>query len=242
MNALLRLALKGSAIGAVALLTAAAGCSDSDKDDNDGAAGDSTTGGTTNGGSSSNAGDKGTPGGDKGTAGDDGNAGGTSNAGGDATGGVDNGAGGGTDIVFAQGGDANAGGAGTGGPAIARFCNDLTIGPDDEHQEPTTLRLEIGEGADKVTFTATTGECAPADGEACAEIPTGTDVPIQMVDPSAPNLVLDSATATVRSGQNWLFYTDLTDEQEPQPIFNGGALESPVCDDIIYTDIYPEDP
>ena len=110
MNALLRLALKGSAIGAVALLTAAAGCSDSDKDDNDGAAGDSTTGGTTNGGSSSNAGDKGTPGGDKGTAGDDGNAGGTSNAGGDATGGVDNGAGGGTDIVFAQGGDANAGG------------------------------------------------------------------------------------------------------------------------------------
>ena len=233
MNALFKLTLKSSAIGALAFFAITSGCSSS-TDDDSGAGGDSGTTGGTN----STAGKSSTTAGKSGTGGDDAGNGGTpSGTAGAAEGGASNGgaplvgeAGGGPDFPLGMGGD-SAGGAGT-GPAVAKFCNTLTFGGD-----PTTMILEVGEGAAKVTFTAVSGECVPADGEACTEIPLGDDVLVSLFDADDPTSALDSGAANVKAGQDWIFFTDVLDSQ---PIWDGGTITAGSglsCEDITYDDI-----
>jgi hypothetical protein len=233
MNALFKLTLKSSAIGALAFFAIASGCSSS-SDDTPGAGGDSNTTGGTN----SDAGKSSTAGTKSGTGGDDTGTGGAKNGtGGEAEGGASKGgapdieaAGGSPDIPLSMGGE-SAGGAGT-GPAVAKFCNTLTFGGD-----PTTMILQVGEGAAKVTFTAQSGKCVPADGVACKEIPTGDAVLVQMFDADAPDTALDFSPVTIKAGQDWIFYTDV---QDSEPVWDGGTLKADsgvTCEDIKYTDI-----
>jgi len=236
MKALYKLVLRGSVVSALALVTAAVGCSDTNKDDETGAGGEPGKAG-----SSSTAGSSNNPGGAGGdaptTAGTAG-AGGAEGGAGPTEGGAA-GAGGAPvdrpDIVFSAGGD-GAGGA-SDEPAVAKFCNSLTFGTDDNPMD-TTMILEIGEGNDKVTFTALSGTCAPADGAECKPIPLGDAVPVALFDADAPDTALDEGTIKSRGGSNWIFYTDLTEEAEPTPIVGGAPFESPACEDIIFEDVF----
>jgi hypothetical protein len=102
----------------------------------------------------------------------------------------------------------------------------------------TTMVLEVGEGADKVSFTAKTFECAPVDGAACKEIPTGVGVPVTLFDSDDLATPLDSGTITSHSGSSWIFYTDLSKDTDPVPLINGAPIDSPACEDVIYEDVF----
>src|SRR6478609_421920 len=219
MNALLSLTLKGSAIGALMLAVTAVGCS-SDSDDKDGTGG---KGGTSAGGSKSDAGEPSTDkGGDKGTTpGEGGNgAGGSTSSGGDdaGKGGEDTGIGG--EHLTGGGGEPASGGApaiGEGGspsvgtgPAEGKFCNTLSFG-DGTNDEDTTFVLEVGTGADKVTFTAKTGECAPADGLACQVLPEGDAVQIVLRDASDLDTAIETSEAEILAGEDWVFWNAVED-------------------------------
>jgi hypothetical protein len=224
MNAFLKLMLKGSAVSAMALTLAAVGCSDSDKETKPGAGGESgggKAGSATTGGSSSDAGS--TNGGDPGTEG--------------GTGGVAGGAGP-TDGGAAGADVGGAGGAGgAGGVSVARFCNNLTFGTDADPMD-TTLVLEIGTGASKVTLTATTGECGPIDGAACASIPLGPEVPVALFDADDLTMALYEGVIDSADGDNWVFYSDLSAGAEPSPIAAGGVVDDKTCDEYTYDDVY----
>jgi hypothetical protein len=236
MNALFKLTLKSSAIGALAFFAAAAGCSSSSDDDNPGAGGDSSTTGGTNSdaGKSSTAGTSHSGGDNSGTGGA---KNGTAGEGGAGKGGAPDveSVGGSPDIEFGGGGDSagGAGGAGTGtGPAVAKFCNTLTY-----QGASTTMILEVGEGAEKVTFTAAYGECVPADGDACEEIPLGKEVLVQMFDADDPSTALDFGSVKVKEGQDWIFYTEVENDQ---PVWNAGTLKAGSgvsCEDVVWDDI-----
>lgn len=239
MKALFKLVLRGSLVCAIAMATAT-GCGD-DSSDGDGDAGEGNSGGSA-------AGTKNTSG--SANAGEPSNGGSTSNAGAPSDGGTDSGTGG-----TGEGGSATEGGSGPNpfggapseggatydGPAIAKFCNTLTFDPDGAggeggaSAEPTTLRLEIGEGDEMVSFTATTGECVPPDGEACTEIPTGPAILISLFDVDDDAEPLDFGPVEVLESEQWILYTDIANDQ---PIWNGGTLKpSFACEDILYEDI-----
>jgi hypothetical protein len=233
MKALFKLVLRGSLVGAIAMATAT-GCGD-DSSDGDGDGGEGNSGG-------SSAGTQNTSG-SANEAGDTSNGGTTSTAGstGGGEGGTTSEGGAGPDPF---GGAPSEGGATYDGPAVAKFCNTLTFDPDgaggaggagSAPAEPTTLRLEIGEGADMVSFTATTGECVPADGEACTEIPTGPAVLISLFDVDDDAEPLDFAPVEVLESEQWIIYTDV---DGGQPIWNGGTLKPTFeCSAIKYEDI-----
>ena len=226
MKAFLRLVLKGSAVSAFALTLAAVGCSDSDKDNEPGAGGDD--GGGKGGTSSAGSGN------DKGG---EGGAGATTPGGADAGGAAS----GGADAGGADAGGADAGGAGgsDSGLSVAKFCNDLVTG-EEPNEEDTTFILEIGEGADKVTFTAKTGECVPADGDACKSIPIGAEVPVKLFDADAPTVVLDNGVIDSADGDKWIFNTTVSDDAEPAPVVEGNTVKPEfTCEEITYNDVYP---
>jgi hypothetical protein len=228
MNAFLKLMLKGSAASVFALTMAAAGCSDSDKDNENGAGGEDGggKGGTPSAAGSSNGGDATGKGGD-------GGAGATTPGGADA-GGADAG---GADAGGADaGGAGGAGGADAGGTAVAKFCNDLTFGTDDAPMN-TTFILEIGAGDDKVSFTATTGACSPT---ACIAVPVGADIPYALFDSDDPDTEIDGGTLDILDGEVLAFYTDLSAGAEPAPITKASTfdLELAECKDITYADVY----
>jgi hypothetical protein len=216
MNAFFKLMLKGSVVSAMALTMAAVGCSDTDKETTPGAGGESGGGkaGSATGGSTTNGGDPGTDGGTGGVAA---GAGPVDNGGADA------------------GGAGGAGGAN--GVSVARFCNDLTFGTEADPM-PTTLILEIGTGADKVSFTATTGECAPADGAACSSIPLGPNVPVALFDADETSMPLHEGEIDSADGDNWVFFTDLSEDADPSPVANGGVVTDKTCDEYTYADVY----
>lgn len=243
MNALYKLVLKGSLMSAFALVTAAVGCSDTNKDDEPGAGGEAGKAGSSNvAGSTSNPGGAG---GDAPTTAGTAGAGGAEGGAGPTTeGGAAGAAGGGgapaerPDIVFSAGGDGAGGeGGAASDPTVAKFCNSLTFGPEDDQMD-TTMILEIGEGADMVKFTAVSGTCAPADGLECKPIPHGAAVPVALYDADAPDTALDEGTIKSRGGTNWIFYTDLSEDADPSPIVGGAPFESPACEDIIFEDVF----
>jgi hypothetical protein len=241
MNALYKLMLRGSVVSALALLTAAVGCSDTDKEDETGAGGEPAG----KAGSSSTAGSSSNPGGAGGdaptpTAGTAGAGGAEGGAGptGTTEGGAAGAGGAGSDrpeIVFSAGGD-GAGGA-SDVPTVAKFCNSLTFVVDGEEAD-TTMVLEVGEGADKVTFTALSGTCAPADGAECKAIPHGADVPVTLFDADDLDTALDEGFIKSRGGASWIFYTDLTEGASPSPIVGGAPIDSPACEDVIWEDVF----
>jgi hypothetical protein len=241
MNAV-KSSLKLVAVGSLALLIAAVGCSDSGKDDEDGAGGDgnTTAGKSSTAGSSSMGGDKGDGvGGDKGK-GDGGDPTSMPQGGAGAVSSGGQGSGGDAGPIFGEGGaDLGFGGAGE-GPSIAKFCNSMVFDHDSDPETPsldTVMVLKVGQGNDKVEFEAATGECVPVD---CQEIPTGEEVLVELFDKDVPDEALDSATATIGNGKHIIFYTDIADGS---PIWEADALPDPdtvSCADIIYDDVYPQ--
>lgn len=237
MNAVLKFALKGSVLGALAFSVAVSGCSDDGSTDEGGAGGDngggtkSTAGsaGKTTAGSDSKGGDDG---------GGNGGTGGGNDVGGETGGGTapiaGNGAGGGEDDVGGQSAGGNgAGGAGpVAGPAVAKFCNTLTIG-----DKTTTFRLDIGTGDSKVSFEADTFECTPLVNEDCTPIALG-DQPYELFDLAKPEVVVDNGEITnIEDGDEWIFFTATLDNQ---PVLDFKVNEAAlVCKTSDFDDIFP---
>jgi hypothetical protein len=238
MNTLLKLMLKGSVVSAMALTMAAVGCSDSDKEKAPGAGGDDGKGGSnaqagetsksgsTNGGDSSNVGG----GGAKADGGAAGDGGAKSEGGAAGNGGAE------------AGGSAGEGGSGgaSDGNATAKFCNTLEFDPDQDPETdnsvPATLILQVGEGADAVTFTAITGQCVPADGVACKVVPAGPDVLVQLFNATAPTVAVDAAPLEILDGERLLFFSDLDDDNAA--IWNvAAANEGVTCEELTYDDV-----
>lgn len=97
------------------------------------------------------------------------------------------------------------GGSGPTPPATAatgKFCNDITFA-----DQSITLTLEIGTGAKRVVMSAASGTCTPVSGLACKAIPTGTGIPITLLDGSDP---IVTYPVEIADGDNWIFlaYTD----------------------------------
>lgn len=88
----------------------------------------------------------------------------------------------------------------------------------------------------EVTFTASTGECVPADGVACLAIPTGPEVLVQMFDADAPATALDFSPIEISAGEQYFFYTDLDDAG---PIWMGNTIKQDVatCEEFTYADV-----
>lgn len=241
MKALFKLMLKGSLVSMIAM-AAATGCGD-DADDggNDGAGGEDTSAaGTKNTSGSANvAGDTSSDGGTSpggGGAPDGGGegpgVGGASGGVGSGEGGTANGGGAGPDPF----GGAASGGAGSGyeGPPIAKFCNTLTFGTEQDPM-PTTMRLEIGVGNDKVTFEASTDECVPANAVACTVIPTGAAVLVNLFDVDDDTLPIDTATLEIVQDEQLLFFTDIDGQN---PVWAARTINpSFACEDITYDDV-----
>lgn len=231
MNALFKMMLKGSAVSAIALTMAAVGCSDKDKDTETGAGGES------------GGGKAGTPS----AAGSD-SKGGEGGAGATTPGGADAG---GADAGGADAGGADAGGAGgaDAGLSVAKFCNDLTFGTEQNPMD-TTFILEVGEGADKVTFTAKTGECVPADGEDCKSIPLGAEVPVALFDADDTSAPVYEGKIDSADGDKWIFNTTIETVEEVTaacddppcnfPVAEGNTVNANfTCEEITYDDVYP---
>jgi hypothetical protein len=241
--------LKGSLVSLLAV-AAATGCGDdSDNGDGGGEAGEGNSGGAAAGekntsGSANLAGETGSDGGTSPGSGGAPSEAGTGTAAGGASGGASGGAGAG------EGGTADGGGAGPApfggaaggggdsgyqGPPLAKFCNTVMSGTAEDPM-PTTLRLEIGAGVDKMTFTASSGECVPADGEACTEIPTGAAVLVSLFDVEEDTLPLDAATIEILQDEQLIFYSAVNEAMEP---FWDVRVVNPTfaCEDITYDDV-----
>jgi hypothetical protein len=232
MNTLLKLMLKGSVVSAMALTMAAVGCSDSDKE-TPGAGGDDGKGG-----SNAQAGETSKSGSTNG--GDSGDAGAKSEGGAAGDGGAEAGGAAGDGGAQASGaaGEGGSGGASE-GVASAKFCNTLEVDPDQDPETdnsvPATLILQVGEGADAVTFTATTGQCVPADGVACTVVPTGPEVSVQLFNATAPTVAIDAATVEIVDGERLLFFSDV---DANGAIWNVAAAgEGVTCEELTYADV-----
>ena len=150
--------------------------------------------------SSSTAGDATGPGGSPGTEG------GTTSVAGKATGGSGGSrpSGGST----ATGGTAGSG-TGGGGTAVGKFCSDITY-----NSASISLLLEVGSGANKVSFVTKSETCTPLVNTACSSIPLGSAVAVALIDPSTnPPTTLYLNTANIKAGQAWVFFAS----------FNGSA-------------------
>lgn len=239
MKALFKLMLKGSLVSMIAM-AAATGCGD-DADDggNDGAGGEDTSsaGAKNTSGSANVAGDTGSDGGTSPGGGGAPDGGGEGPGVGGASGGAGTGEGGTMAVAGGAGpdpfGGAASGGAGSGyeGPPIAKFCNTLIF-----DKMSTTMRLEVGVGIEKVTFTAATDECVPADGNACTEVPTGAAVLVNLYDTENDLAPIDFANVEILENDQLIFYTTLTEENDP--IWDVRTVKPTfACEDITYDDV-----
>jgi len=113
----------------------------------------------------------------------------------------------------------------------------------------TTFILVVGEGADEVTFTATTGECVPADGVACMPLPIGPAVPVAMFDADDTTTEVYSGVINSEDGDKWIFNTTtetvevVTDACEDPPctfpVADGNTVSANfTCEEITYDDVY----
>jgi hypothetical protein len=124
--------------------------------------------------------------------------GGTTGAGGKATGG----SGGSRPSGGSTGTGGTSGSGGSGGIAVGKFCSEVTFSG-----APISLRLEVGSGANKVTFVTSSRTCTPLVTKACNPIPLGSAVLVTLLDPSTnPPTVLGATTADVLAGQAWVFW------------------------------------
>lgn len=234
MKAWSKLVVNGSLLGLVATMVVV-GCGDDNKDTNDDnkggepAAAGSSSGGKSSGGSNStpNAGET---------------SGGTSSEAGASTGGVPT-AEGGTGNAGGDQGGADQGGAGGTGPetwdetiSVARFCNGLS-GTDNQN---ITFILEIGEGNDKLTFSADSHTCAPVDGAACTTLPLGQEVPVTLYQEGDDEPWYEG-TINSEAGDQWLFTTFLANDGEVDyPSLDGTTTNGLglACNNLTYADVY----
>jgi hypothetical protein len=228
----MKLVLKGSVV-AVLASGVVTGCG-SDKDDGDtgGEAGQPSTGGSNTAGTKSNEGGGGAD------AAGGGNEGGTPALGGSTAGG-ETAIGGEASGGAAQGGAAQGGASGM---AVGKFCNGIVLTTDEdgaggapEVDNDTTFRVELGVGDDMVEFTATTGECAPADGEACTPIPVG-NVPYKLFDADTETELDSGMVPMIADGEEWFFWSEIF---EGFPVLSGDTAPSMVCADTTYDDLFP---
>jgi hypothetical protein len=90
-----------------------------------------------------------------------------------------------------------------GGPATSpmlaagKFCNDITVGG-----ESVRLTLVVGTGSKKATFVADSGDCTPVSGSPCSPIPTGSSVPVSVLEGATE---VASNTAAISQGESWIF-------------------------------------
>jgi hypothetical protein len=98
-----------------------------------------------------------------------------------------------------------------------------------------TLRLEVGQGAGKVTFTAAPGECAPADGEPCSEIGSGQAVVISLYDDANDQLPLYVNPQRIGDGESWIFTVA---KKGINTTWAARTLKGGVaCEDVSFTDL-----
>jgi hypothetical protein len=237
MNAWLKLALRGSLLGTLGALVAT-GCGDDGKTSVEAGDGGESVGGR---GSEGGAPEGGVP--DQGGTGALPDAGEPSSGG---TAGVGDGGSalGGSDSVGGSGPVAGSdSGAGAGGSAggeastsVARFCNGLS-GLDAEN---LTFVLEVGEGSEKVTFTADSFTCAPADGGACLPIPLGIEVPVALYQQGDPVPWFEGTVFSEFEDQ-WTFFTFLEMvQQDTVPSLDATTTNGTIaCDDVTYAYVYP---
>lgn len=132
---------------------------------------------------------------------------------------------------------AGAAGAAAGDPdaSVARFCNGIS----DDGQNVTFI-LEVGEGDEKVTFTANSFECAPPDGAACLPIPLGLEVPVALYEEGDP-VPWYEGTLFSEAQDQWLLYTILQPiGDDAVPSVEGTTTNGEVaCDDTTYEHAYP---
>ncbi len=60
---------------------------------------------------------------------------------------------------------------------------------------------------------------------------------VQLFDADDPATALDFATADVKAGQDWIFYTEVLNKQ---PVWTAGTLRpdaNVTCEDIAYEDL-----
>jgi hypothetical protein len=223
---LIRKVLLNASLAGMVVLSVATGCGGDDDDDVNTGNGGEDSGGAATGGTDHGAGEPSDAGATSGGASSGGAGvppGGTPSAGAPAAEGGASQAGAGS--IF--GGAPTSGGAGA-DAAVAKFCN--TLGGD-----ATTLRLEIGEGINKLTFTAASGECAPADGQDCTEIPSGQAVVVSLYDEANDTAPLHVNPQKIGDGQSWLFFVE---KKGANVSWSARALKGGVaCEDVTFSDL-----
>jgi hypothetical protein len=227
---LIRKVLLNASLAGMVVLSVATGCGGDDDDDVNTGNGGEDSGGAATAGTNQGAGagepsDAGATSGGESSGGAGVSPGGTPNAGAAPAEGGASQAGAGS--IF--GGAPTSAGAGSGADAaVAKFCN--TLGGD-----ATTLRLEIGEGINKLTFTAASGECAPADGQACTEIPSGQAVIVSLYDEANDTLPLHVNPQKIGDGQSWLFFVE---KKGANVIWSARTIKGGVaCEDVGFSDL-----
>lgn len=227
---LIRKVLLNASLAGMVVLSVATGCGGDDDDDVNTGNGGEDSGGAATAGTNQGAGagepsDAGATSGGASSGGAGVSPGGTPNAGAAPAEGGASQAGAGS--IF--GGAPTSAGAGSGADAaVAKFCN--TLGGD-----ATTLRLEIGEGINKLTFTAASGECAPADGQACTEIPSGQAVIVSLYDEANDTLPLHVNPQKIGDGQSWLFFVE---KKGANVIWSARTIKGGVaCEDVGFSDL-----
>jgi hypothetical protein len=146
-----------------------------------------------------------------------GGAGGSSSGSGGASSTGTGGTTGGSGITPVTGGS-GAGGSGAGGStgdagpaanynppadkAVAKFCNGL-IG-----ENMMILEFGLDIGMQPVRLVAKSGECFPAVGQPCVDIPVGMMINVSIVD-LADQMVLASGPATIAGGSQVVWITDI---------------------------------
>lgn len=86
--------------------------------------------------------------------------------------------------------------------ATGKFCNGITVA-----DQSITLTLEIGTGSKRVVMSAASDTCTPVSGLACKALPTGTNIPVTLLDGADPIVTFP---VEIADGDNWIFlaYTD----------------------------------
>lgn len=100
--------------------------------------------------------------------------------------------------------------------SVGSFCHPLAL-DDDE----ITLSLRLGEGDERVTLSASTGECSSSLGESCKAIPVGTDVPFELIDHNGD--VARTGDMVIESDSEYLFQAVFENDQLA---ISGGKLDA----------------
>ncbi len=104
-------------------------------------------------------------------------------------------------------------------PAVGKFCNSVL-----NNGAQTTMTLTVGSGAAAVQMDAPTGFCSTITGNTCAQIQTGSQVPLSL---KYNGNVIVQASMNVLNGNEYVFYSAV---DAGSVTLKGGALAQPyIC-------------